>query len=226
MQLRSLQIQSQKPNYTVVFQNENHVNIDGLKAKYKFTHVRSDFNTKYFGRFAYALSLPVDYVIVMDDDIIPGPDCFKTYLGECIRLNGIIGGNGRISDLNIEKKGLLQPIDTEIRPKSVLTDFVGHMWVLKKDWLYYMFGMKPCTMETGEDMHLCFSCKLLGGIRSYIGKQATVREKSDISDNKYAFDQYSSYVKTPKDLRLSIQRYFKDKHNIKFITVQEQKRCS
>jgi len=43
----------------------------------------------------------------MDDDIIPGPDCFKTYLGECIRLNGIIGGNGRISDLNIEKKGLL-----------------------------------------------------------------------------------------------------------------------
>lgn len=62
------------------------------------------------------------------------------------------------------------------------------MWVLKKDWLYYMFGIKPYTMETGEDMHLCFSSKVLGGIKSYIGRQCTAEELSDLAMNKLASD--------------------------------------
>ena len=34
-------------------------------------------------------------------------------------------------------------------------------------WLYYMFSAKPYTYETGEDMHLCFTCKLYGNISCY-----------------------------------------------------------
>ena len=42
---------------------------------------------------------------------------------------------------------------------SKKVDFVGHLWCFKKDWLYYMFSIKPFTFDTGEDMHLCFTSK-------------------------------------------------------------------
>jgi hypothetical protein len=51
-QLEQINNQTLKPDYLVVFQNENHVDISYLKEKYNFIHVKSDFNTKFFGRFA------------------------------------------------------------------------------------------------------------------------------------------------------------------------------
>jgi hypothetical protein len=51
-QLVQMDKQTIKPDYLVVFQNENHVDISGLKEKYNFIHIKSDYNTKYFGRFA------------------------------------------------------------------------------------------------------------------------------------------------------------------------------
>ena len=69
-QLESISKQSLKPNYIIVFQNENHISLEYLKDKYNFIHIKSDFNTKFFGRFSYCINLPVDYCIIMDDDII------------------------------------------------------------------------------------------------------------------------------------------------------------
>ena len=78
-QLVQIYNQTIRPDYIIVFQNENHVDITELKKKYNFIHVKSDYNTKYFGRFAYFFSIPVDICIVMDDDIIPGINCIKNY---------------------------------------------------------------------------------------------------------------------------------------------------
>ena len=83
-QLDSIYKQTLKPHYIVVFQNENHVDISDLKKQYNFIHVKSDYNTKYFGRFSYFFTLPVDICIVMDDDIIPGKNCIKNYIEQCI----------------------------------------------------------------------------------------------------------------------------------------------
>ena len=105
-QLESIKNQTLQPDYLVVFQNENHVDISDLKEKYQFIHIKSDYNTKYFGRFAACFTFPVDICMVLDDDIIPGVNCLKNYMDQCIETNGIIGGNGRIGMNNPNKKNL------------------------------------------------------------------------------------------------------------------------
>ena len=79
-QLESIYNQTIKPDYLIVFQNEKHINIDHLKEKYNFLHVKNDFNTKFFGRFAYCFNFDVDYCMIFDDDIIPGCKCIENYL--------------------------------------------------------------------------------------------------------------------------------------------------
>ena len=214
-QLQSIERQTLQPDYLVVFQNENHVNIEPLKQKYKFIHLRSDYNTKFFGRFAYCFTFPVDICIVMDDDIIPAKNCIKHYVSECIKENAIMGGNSRFGKLNKKKnESILTEIGTRNRVK---VDFVGHLWCFKKEWLHYMFSIKPHTYDTGEDMHLCFSSKILGNIDSYQCSHPTNDEICDTMKNGLAGDKFASYRTTSADLRKSIEQYFIDKHNLKMV---------
>ena len=217
-QLESIKNQTLQPNYLVVFQNENHIDISDLKDKYEFIHIKSDYNTKYFGRFASCFSFPVDICMVLDDDIIPGNNCLKNYMDQCLEMNSIIGGNGRIGINNPNKKNLNQPIDIGIRNNHSLVDFVGHLWCFKKEWLHYMFAIKPFTYDTGEDMHLCFTSKILGNINSYTAKQSNQNDSCDITNNRLATDEHSSYKVTKPELRSNVEKYFIENHNLTFIT--------
>ena len=220
-QLQSINNQTLKPDIVVVFQNENHIDISPLKKKYNFIHIKSDYNTKYFGRFSICFSFPVDICIVMDDDIIPGKNCLKNYIDQHLKTNAIIGGNGRIGNFNKNinnNKLIKRPPDVGYRPENVLVDFVGHLWCFKKDWLYYMFAIKPYSYETGEDMHLCFSSKVLGNIQSYCCQQVNKEDICDITMNKLAIDDFSSYKITNKtDLRSKIEEHFIEKYSLKLI---------
>lgn len=217
-QLRQIINQTIKPDYIVVFQNESHVDISNLKEKYNFIHIKSDYNTKYFGRFASCFTFPVDICMVLDDDILPGNNCLKNYMEQCINLNAIIGGNGRFGMNNPNKHNLKHYSDVGIRDTFSLVDFVGHLWCFKKEWLHYMFSIIPFTYDTGEDMHLCFSSKVLGNINSYIGKQCSQNDMSDITNNQLASDQYSSYKVTNPELRSNVEKYFIDNYNLQLIT--------
>lgn len=216
-QLQQINNQTIKPDYLVVFQNENHVDISHLKDKYKFIHIKSDYNTKYFGRFASCFTFPVDICMILDDDIIPGSNCLKNYMDQCIELDSIIGGNGRIGMNNPKKQNLKQPPDVGIRNNSTLVDFVGHLWCFKKEWLYYMFSTKPFTYDTGEDMHLCFTSKVSGNINSYTAKQCNTNDMCDITNNELSTDQYSSYKVTNPELRSSVEKYFIENHKLELI---------
>mgnify|MGYP001442468499 CR=1 FL=1 len=217
-QLELINNQTIKPDYLVVFQNENHVDISHLKNKYNFIHIKSDYNTKYFGRFASCFTFPVDICMVLDDDIMPGSNCLKNYMDQCINLNAIIGGNGRIGINNPNKSRLNQPGDIGCRGSHCLVDFVGHLWCFKKDWLYYMFAIKPFTQDTGEDMHLCFSSKVLGNINSYLAKQNNYEDMCDISHNQYACDEHSSYKITKPELRSNVEKYFIENYKLELIS--------
>jgi hypothetical protein len=217
-QLTQIYNQTLKPDYIVVFQNENHVDITPLKEKYNFIHIKSDYNTKYFGRFAACFTFPVDICMILDDDIIPGNNCLKNYMEQCIELNAIIGGNGRIGINN--KNSLTRSPDTGIRNNYKLMDFVGHLWCFKKEWLYYMFSIQPFTYDTGEDMHLCFSSKILGNIKSYVGKQNKIEDSCDITNNKLASDEHSSFKITKNNVRSNVEKYFIEKYNLQLITKQ------
>ena len=198
-----------------------------MKEKYNFIHIKSDYNTKYFGRFSICFNFPVDICIIMDDDIVPGINCLKNYIEQHLETNAIIGGNGRFafnniyssySIHNIKNKKLIQPPETGIRKENILADFVGHLWCFKKDWLYYMFAIKPFTFDTGEDMHLCFSCKILGNIESYTCKQENPDDNCDIYNNKLANDKFSSYKSDNRELRINVENYFINNYNLKFIS--------
>ena len=215
-QLLALEKQTIKPDYLIVYQNENHINIEELKKKYNFIHVKSDYNTKFFGRFSYCMNLPVDICIVMDDDIIPGNRCFENYINQCLHLNGIIGGNGRyINSEPINVRNFEENYDETGLRKSKKVDFVGHLWCFKKDWLYYMFSIKPFTIDTGEDMHICFTSKIRGNIDSYVAQHNNMDELCDITRNSLANDEYSSFKYTPSELRLNIQKHFIENYDLK-----------
>lgn len=219
-QLKRVFAQTLKPDIIVVFQNENYVNIEGLKKKYDFYYVKSDYNTKFIGRFAYCLCFNADTCIVMDDDIFPGRKCFEKYVRECNERNAIIGGNGRHGFLNPNKETLMRSPETGLRITREF-DFVGHLWCFKHEWLHYMFAIKPITLDTGEDMHLCFSAKKMGGIRSFVCGHEDSEEDCDQSKGKYASDQFATYKRTPKESRVNVEKYFRDVIGLKFLESNE-----
>lgn len=215
-QLQAIYNQTIKPEYIIVFQNENHISIEHLKNKYNFIHLKSDFNTKFFGRFTYCINFPVDICIILDDDIIPANKCLENYIKQCIKLNAIIGGNGR--PINTDPENMLgfemNYNEVGLRP-SKKVDFVGHLWCFKKEWLYYMFSIRPLTFDTGEDMHLCFTSKIKGNIDSYIAEHKNNDEICDTTLNRLANDSHSSFKYTSKELRNSIPQYFIKNFNLK-----------
>ena len=81
-----------------------------------------------------------------------------------------------------------------------------------------MFAIKPFTYDTGEDMHLCFSSKVLGNINSYTAKQCSSGDMSDITNNQLATDQYSSYKVTNPELRSNVEKYFIENYKLQLIT--------
>lgn len=215
-QLEAIMNQTVAPKYIIVFQNENHLNIEDLKDKYKFLHIKNDYNTKYFGRFLFCLNFDVDYFIIMDDDIIPGKNCMNNYLTQCRDLDAIIGGNGRKGFHN-KCTRFDQPPDVGLRPKELLVDYVGHLWCVKPKHIRFMTSIKPHTLDTGEDMHLCYSNKILGNVKCYAAKQANHEDCCDISYNKYAGDEHASFRHTAQELRISVEKYFIDNYNLKLI---------
>lgn len=71
-QLEAVARQTKAPSAIFVVQNGAFVDISKERDKFKFHHIHNHFNTKYFGRFAFCLSISAKNLIVMDDDIIPG----------------------------------------------------------------------------------------------------------------------------------------------------------
>jgi hypothetical protein len=208
-QLKAISRQSLKPSKVFVFQNGDYIDLEPLRKEFCFELVKSTYNTKYFGRFAFCLSLNAERYIVMDDDILPGRKCFEKYLSEAKRLNSIIGGNGRFAITNENYDKLPEIQDIGIRKTTTEVDFVGHIWVFEKNHLLDMFSILPCTLDTGEDMHLCFSAKLNSGTKSYVCEQTCFDELSDTSKNRLAIDEHASFRKTPKQERVEVELYFK-----------------
>ncbi len=215
-QLESVYNQTLKPEQVIVFQNENHVDIQDLKKQYDFIHVQSDYNTKHFGRFTFCLNFSYDYCIVMDDDILPGAKCFESYVRQAEETNGIIGGIGRFLDTS-DKNHTAKMSDVG---KRNLTEVVWccHLWLFRKKHLHNMFSIEPYTWDTGEDMHLCFTNKVRDNVPCYAAEQLTQEESSDIRNNQWSDDEFASFrTSSHRPLRNNIQKHFIEKYNLRSV---------
>ena len=66
-------------------------------------------------------------------------------------------------------------------------------------------------------MHLCFSSKVLGNIKSYIAKQSTPNDNCDITHNSLAGDEHASFRITNPELRKDVEKYFIKNYNLEFV---------
>ena len=221
-QLKAVAAQSVRPARVVIFQNGSHQALPAEEITRAGAEVvRNSTNTKFFGRFAFLLTARTHFVAVMDDDVLPGPKCIESFIAQAVSLDGIIGGNGRIALSNPCKQQLLKPPDVGIRALPIQVDFVGHLWLFKQSLLHDMFSIKPHTLDTGEDMHLSFSSRLISGVGSYAGAQLNQEQLSDTALNSLAKDGYASYRRSPGRRRRLVEKHF-EKLGHRFLRPAEQ----
>jgi UDP-N-acetylglucosamine 2-epimerase (non-hydrolysing) len=145
-----------------------------------FKFVSGDANYKYFGRFALAQMAKTPYVVLFDDDCIPGSRLFNNVLhtiniasGE---YNGLIGmkGHGNIVEDPITHEQAHYFSHWEYRPdRTVPVDLTGGMWFLRTEWLRMMWRERPIPIlggywETGEDFQLTYSLKKFLNLNTYL----------------------------------------------------------
>ena len=140
-------------------------------SKYCDRLVVSNYNWKFFGRFALGLMAQTKYVAFIDDDITPAPgwleNCLNTIQQDAYR--GILGGRGLRLSVNgggndfecVGWNGSL--FDT---PQEV--DLVGHSWFMEKRHLELMWREEPYSLDNGEDMHLSYMAQKYGHLKTFV----------------------------------------------------------
>lgn len=188
LQLGSLFNQSVCPDLIVVLQNDSltEINLDKYEGDDRIVIVRSSYNTKFWGRFAIAQIINSEYILILDDDIVPE----SRWVENCYRLlqekNCVVCANGRgfKNDQGFGDSGEVGD-DTQ-------TAFGGHSWFFRKEWLKYMWEFPPISYETGEDITFCASCKIVGGIETWVPRQS-LSDQTSAHMNNFSGDENASW---------------------------------
>lgn len=191
-QLERLKFQTLKHD-VIIYQNQTHVDISGLRNKYSFKHIHSlDINFKFYGRFALPLLLETKYCCILDDDLLPNPEWLMATKLACQKFNSIIGSNGRI----LLNHSLENQMCIDLPQKSVLVDYVGHSWFFKTDWIKNLWKHSIPTFENGEDISFC-AANSLSGINSLVISCENERHIGDSNRFKYGTDSNSFSQNNP-----------------------------
>ena len=221
-QLRKIMDQSKRPSRIIVVQNGKHVDIDNTIVIFKLEHpdmmidtVSFSGNSRYHARFhlAYLLAKS-EYVSLWDDDVNPGKEWLKYCIQQSkIHGDALVGGNARMlgrimsaapnSSADVEQAfakqigfdgGSLQHGN-----RSLVVDFVGHSWTLKREHLRYFLGERQFTYTTGEDLQLSFALKK-HGIETWFPRQAFPSQSlADFVD--LAHDRHASHLNDKQIIR-------------------------
>jgi hypothetical protein len=196
-QLDRIVNQTKKADRIIIYQNENHLNIDfpeALKKEYNIQIIQSkDFNFKFHGRFTIPLLLDTEYCAIFDDDTMPNENWLQNCLETSKRLNCIVGANGR----TVAKEGYyIGTGDGNAVEQETKVDFVGHCWFFKTEWIRNMWRDKHFSYENGEDIHLAASCKVYQDIDCYVPRMP-MKDQSLWGDTKPVLgtDEHASYKK-------------------------------
>jgi glycosyltransferase involved in cell wall biosynthesis len=167
--------QSIKPHEILVWKNDPGVNIpfDFSSINAVVSHNNTNFGV--WARFSFALNCTGDYICVLDDDTIPGPNWFANCI-ECIENehNGLYGTIGVIfNDLeyrSYERVGWAAP-NGETRK----VDIVGHSWFFRRDLLsaFWRETVPPLSHLCGEDMHFSYSIQKYLNLCTYVPPHPT-----------------------------------------------------
>lgn len=167
MQIKAIKEQTIKPKqiWTWVNAHEDNKNFnrDSLDVDRIFDN---DHNWKFYGRFAAALLADTEYVMVFDDDTIPGNRWFENCLNTMKTHEGMLGTHGltQVDEHSWSVKRSGWPSRNEDVER---VDYVGHCWFFKREWLQYLWKEKPPMWDNGEDMHFSYAIQRYAGLQTY-----------------------------------------------------------
>lgn len=121
---------------------------------------RASENLGVWARFSFALNADTQYILMLDDDTIPGSRWIENCIDTMKLTPGLLGTRGLI---------FVQPTSYSINveagvhaPNAAVTevDIVGHAWFFKREWLaayWAEYGTKFPEALAGEDIHFSFA---------------------------------------------------------------------
>tara|TARA_R100000808_G_scaffold24996_1_gene60298 strand:- start:549 stop:2198 length:1650 start_codon:yes stop_codon:yes gene_type:complete len=168
MQIEAIKKQTIQPKEIWVWINSHEDNEGFDKSKLDVDRIfDNNHNWKFYGRFAAALLADTEYVVVFDDDTIPGERWFENCLDTMKTHEGMLGTHGltQVDEHSWSVKRSGWPSKNE---EVERVDYVGHCWFFKRDWLQYLWKEKPPTWDNGEDMHFSYAIQKYAGLQTYV----------------------------------------------------------
>ena len=177
-QLGALEGQSINPDETLLWYNTPEEGEVNYKIMEKIPTAMSNVNMGVWARFAFALMAKSEYVVIFDDDTIPGSKWIENCLDTMKTNEGLLGTVGLVwqnpypSDNPFcsyyeyyERYGWVNPNETV---KEV--DLVGHSWFFKREWLsdFWRELPNPKYSICGEDMHFSYMLQKYKGIKTFV----------------------------------------------------------
>src|SRR5579872_6347461 len=173
-QIISVREQTIKPIEIIIWNNsEQDLPIDITSYGIHITVFNSSKNMGVWARFFAVYNCIGEYVAIFDDDTIPGNMWFQNCINCMKDKMGLYGTTGyRFSNISYyhnligigwREGGCYDSIEE--------VDIIGHAWFFKKEWMKYFVNDLPDLNKfklAGEDLHLSYTFKKYGGIRSYI----------------------------------------------------------
>ena len=186
IQIKNQSILKNKKTNIIIFQNSNHININDIVNKWKYSNIfkekvdinfiQSPIETGYFGRFIIPLTSNIrddSYFIICDDDVIWGNRYFENMI-RVVNEGSLATRNGRIITEKYKEKSLTyndQKFDQQLCfNEDIEYDFGGHIWAGRISWLRKAWNNIPISFENSEDFWLSAVLKSFYGISTKVPK--------------------------------------------------------
>ena len=168
-QLEALRSQTVPPFEILVWENGEETVIDLCSRE--VTVARANRNLGVWSRFAFALNATGDYILILDDDTVPGRKWIENCLSAIKSHPGLLGTRGlrfssKYSYAGYSEVGLYSP-----NRAVELVDIVGHAWFFKREtlgafWAEYS-NRFPGSLS-GEDIHFSFAVQKVLGLNTFV----------------------------------------------------------
>lgn len=168
-QIRSLLEQSVAPFEILVWENGEERVPDQYKDRVTVTRAEKNFGV--WARFSYALNTRGDYVLMLDDDTVPGRRWIENCLKTVLLRPGLLGTRGlrfatKLSYAGYSEVGVYAPNEEVER-----VDIVGHAWFFKRELLgafWAEYSNRFPEDLSGEDIHFSYAIQKLLGLGTFV----------------------------------------------------------
>lgn len=174
MQVAALRAQTIPPIEILVWENGEDTVVN--QCSEEMVVARANRNFGVWSRFAFALNASGDYILVLDDDTIPGKKWIENCLTTMKTHPGLLGTRGlrfssKYSYAGYSEVGLHSP-----NQKIERADIVGHAWFFRRELLAAFWAEYANRFPgglSGEDIHFSYAIQKVLGLNTFVPPHPT-----------------------------------------------------